>query len=130
VVEDDPTGFLRARAPFEQDAREIARKGFARKLICAEDCLAGGRLLVSLRQARALGLALGGGERWVEIGRFANVHLQARTWRVVTVKLRAKAERALRSAGGSVRIYGESIGVSLQSWRHGQTGWARTFRKA
>jgi hypothetical protein len=127
---NDPTGFLRDRTPFAQDVREIARAGFARKLICAEDCLAGGRVLVSARQAEELGIAGQGDGEWVEIGRFANVRLEARTWKVVRVRLREAAERALRSADDSVRIYGESVGVSLQSWRHGQAGWARTSRKS
>jgi hypothetical protein len=129
-LENDPEGFLRDRSPFEQEAREIATGGFARKLICAEDCLASGRVMVSARQAQELGLAERGQGDVVEIGRFSNVQLEARTWKVVHVTLRADAERALRTWDGSVRIHGESIAVSVQSQRFGQAGWARTCGRA
>ena len=129
-LQNDPEGFLRDRSPFEQDAREIAAGGFARKLICAEDCLASGRVMVSARQAQELGLVDRGTGDLVEIGRFSNIRLGARTWKVVHVSLRAEVERALRSWDGSVRIYGESIAVSVQSQRFGQAGWARTCGRA
>ena len=125
-LENDPAGFLRDRTPLEQSVRDIAADGFARKLICAEDCMAGGRVMLSARQAQDLGLANRGHGDLVEIGRFSNVRLEARTWRVVHVTLKAEAARALRGWEGSVRIYGESVAVSLQSQRYGQAGWART----
>jgi hypothetical protein len=129
-LENDPAGFLRDRTPFEQDAGEIATGGFARKLICAEDCVAGGRVMLSARQAKDLGLAEREHGDFVEIGRFSNVRLEARSWRVVHVILKADAARALRAWDGSVRVYGESVAVSLQSQRHGQAGWARTCSPA
>jgi hypothetical protein len=128
--EDDPAGFLRDRTPFEQDVRGLLRDGFARELFCAEDCVVSGRLLVSSREAEELGLHADGSRGWVEVGRFANVQLEARTWKVAHVTLREGAERALRQSRGSVRLYGDSVAVSLQSWRHGRAGWARTCASA
>jgi hypothetical protein len=117
IVRDDASGFLRDRPATAASAS--TPKKISRELICAEDCVVSGRLVIPAHEVARLGL--GEGERPLEVGRFQNVHLQARRWRTLRVPITRRAERRLR--GARVRVRGEAIGISVQSRRHGQAAW-------
>ena len=125
IINDDASGFLRDRPAVRDGARPLSKpKEIVHDLICAEDCVVSGRVVVSARDAGKLGLAPASG-RWVELGHFQNVAFEARTWKLLRIRLGRRIERRLH--GSRVRIYAEAIAISLQSSRHGQAGWAFTY---
>lgn len=124
VVSDDPSGFLRDRPAVAAGARANGTGKIVHELICAEDCLASGRVVIAARDAPRLGLGPVTG-RWLEVARFQNVELEARSWQDLAIRLRSRLERRLRSS--SVRLYGQAVAISLQSGRHGRAGWALTY---
>jgi hypothetical protein len=126
VTSDDPSGFLRDRAALSGGVRATGTPEIGHELICAEDCVASGRVVIAARDAIRLGLGPVS-ERWVRVGRFQNVALEARTWKVLKIRLDRRLERRLRSS--SVRIYGEAVAISLQSGRHGRAGWALSYER-
>ena len=124
VVSDDPSGFLRDRPVVAGGVRANGAGETVHELICAEDCLVSGRVVIAARDAPRLGLGPVTG-RWLEVARFQNVELEARTWHDLRIRLRKRLDRRLRSS--RVRIYGEAVAISLQSGRHGRAGWALTY---
>ena len=124
VVNDDPSGFLRDRPAVSAGVHANGGGKLVHDLICAEDCLVSGRIVIAARDAPRLGLGPATG-KWLEVARFQNVQLEARTWRDLTIRLRRRLERRLRTSG--VRIYGEAVAISVQSGRHGRAGWGLTL---
>jgi len=125
VAGDDPSGFLRDRPAVADGVRATGAGGIVHQLICAEDCVASGRLVISARDAARLGFARVPGQ-WVTVGRFYDVTLRARKWRTLTIPLGRRSARRITRSG--VRVHGEALAVSLQSWRHGHAGWTETYR--
>jgi hypothetical protein len=123
VVSDDPSGFLRDRPAVAGSVRANGAREIVHELICAEDCLVSGRVVIAARDAPRLGLVPVTG-KWLEVAHFQNVELEARTWQDVKVRFRRRLERRLRSS--SVRIYGQAVAISVQSERHGRAGWGLT----
>lgn len=124
VVSDDPSGFLRDRTAVAGSVHANWTGEIVHELICAEDCLVSGRVVIAARDAPRLGLGTVA-ERRLEIARFQNVELEARTWQDLKIRLRKRLERRLRTS--NVRIYAEAVAISLQSRRHGRAGWALTY---
>jgi hypothetical protein len=125
VATDDPSGFLRDRPAVASGVRAAGTGEIAHQLICAEDCLVSGRLVISPRDAARLGFAHPSGE-WIGVGRFHDVLLRAREWRTLRIPLGRRSERRMRRS--HVRVHGEALAVSIQSWRHGHAGWTETYR--
>jgi hypothetical protein len=124
IATDDPSGFLRDRPVGAGGTHASSAGQLVEQLICAEDCIVSGRVVIAARDATRLGLGPVAG-RWFEVGRFQDVALEARSWKSVTVRLGGRTERRLRRS--RVRFYGVAVAISLQSRRHGRAGWAVTY---
>jgi hypothetical protein len=120
IAGDDSSGFLRDRPPAVDGVRATGAGEIVHELICAEDCIVSGRIVIGARAAERLGLGPVDG-RWLSVGHFQDVELKARTWQRLKVRLGRRVERRLRSS--RVRLYGEAVAISVQSQRHGSAGW-------